>query len=155
MSVGTHSLARSLAAITFGSIKSYDDVQKQLAFAGLTELDQQFQVPIAGVAGPEAAWSTLTVTFTAPLVDSPQERRSPYSDPLFTFGAVVDSGGPVVVFASVRKWTFDGWVYTGAELDVCTFRPGAIDTVEFKGELHLNFQGYGTPDPNDAGDDQA
>lgn len=154
MSVHTHALERSLAAMTFGAVKSYDDLQKQMAYAGLGELDQQFQVPVAGDAGPTASWGTLTVTFSAPLVEASQERRSSYSDPLFTFGAVVSSGGPVCLYASVRRWVTDTWLYTGAELDVCVFRPGAADTVPFKGELHLNFQGYGTPDPDDGGDDE-
>lgn len=153
--VSTNALARSIQALTFGSVKSYDTLTRRLAREGLGELDQQFQLPIAGSVGPSAAWSTVTVKFATVLIEAIDERHSPYADPLFTYGAVISSGDACMVSCSVRRWLTDGVFYTGADLDVGVVRPGAVAATPFKGEIHLNFQGYGTPDTDEEdGDEQ-
>lgn len=148
--VNTHALARSIRAMTLGTLRDYQDARERFARFAMGELDQQYQLPIAGVVGQVPAWSTVTITFDAPFVDGYDDRRAHLIDPLFTFGTILTAGTPAFVSCHVRRWITDAdGNYTGAELEVGIHRPGVTTPQPFAGELHLNFQGYGMPEPDD------
>lgn len=153
--VHTHALSRSLRALTIGAIRSYDDHGRQYQRDALGELDHQFQAPISGEAGGEAAWQEVTLRFAAPLIDGRDERQSDYASPHFTYGSTITKGPPVGVLCNVRRWLVADGIYTGAVVEIGVFRPGAADSKTFAGEVHLNFQGYGLPDDDESdGEDE-
>jgi hypothetical protein len=165
--VRTHALIRSIRAMTVGTVADHQAMRDRIAELGLQELDQQYQLTITGrIDAGQALDMETTVTFDAPFIDGYDQRHSYLTDPLFTYGSIVTSGPPMLVSCHVRKWLIDDEQWTGAQLQIVLLYPGVIPTgggaiatevidsrVPFAGEIHLNFQGYGPPEPDDYGDD--
>lgn len=148
-------LQRSLRAITIGAVQASNEARDRRAASGLQEIDHQFQVPIAGQAtrGKIVA-GVVDVEFEAPMVDGYNERQAPFSDPTFTSGFVLTSAEPVILTAAVQRWTIrDDIFYTGARVRICVFAPleyqeGTsilLPHPTFRGEVHMNFTGFGPP----------
>lgn len=145
----TGSLQRSTHAMSFGAIETAVGAYTQDATETLQEIDQQFQIPVSGVAAPTPAYSELEVSFAVPFLDAYDERPSPYSDPNFTCGAVQKSGEPVWITCAVIEWIVEEEMfYGGAKVRVGVWGPAGSG--DFVGEVHLNFQGWGSPIPDAA-----
>jgi hypothetical protein len=148
-------LARSLRAMTLGTVKSYNDRRDQYAAEALGEIDQQFQVTLSGglggLGGGTAAWGELELAFSVPFVNGSEDRSVPFAYPLVTYGSVVTSGGPLMVACNVKRWKVDEDYVLGATLEIGVLRTdGGGDYGVYAGELHLNFQGWGAPNPPEA-----
>lgn len=150
--VATGALTRSLRAMTVGVMHSHQEAVERYDANRLGELDQQFQIPVSGTAGVAGAWVEVDLDFEAPMIDAYDERQSPYSDPLFTCGVVQTRGEPAFFTAQVRRWIIKDELYVGATLAIGVFRPSGDGP--FSGEIHANFQGYGSP-TSDSGEDDA
>lgn len=146
--VQTGALARSIRALTLGTVQAHAEIRSYQEQEGLGELDLQYQIPIAGKATGLPGWTTTQVTFEWPLIIALDERQSPYRDPLFTSGFVLLTVDPVVHTVHVRRWLMHKHSdrhYVGAEIEVGVWSPASETQTPFRGEVHLNFQGYGTP----------
>lgn len=148
--VQTGALHRSLRAMTVGLVQSHQREVDEYDGNRLGELDQQFQIPVSGHATSAGAWVEVELEFDTPMLDAYDERHSPYSDPHFTFGVVQTRGEPVFLTAQVRRWRLKDELYVGVVLAIGVFRPSGDGP--FTGEIHANFQGYGSP-TSDSGDD--
>ena len=143
MTVQTHQLKRSMRALTLGTVRSFEEANRDSPHK-LQELDQQFQLPIQGEAGTIVSWSEIAVNFKAYVVDAREQRDVPYVRPLFTYGAVIESTTPVCISACIVKWNGteeDGFI--GATVAVGVYSPGTEEAITFRGYLHLCFSGYG------------
>lgn len=149
----TGALVRSIEAMTVGAISAHAKARTQYDRASLGEIDQQFHVPVSGTATNVPQLVEVTVTFEAPFVDAYDERQSPYTDPTFTSGVYMPTGGQVFFAVCVRSWVTDEDrdFYTGAVIGVTAFVP--TGTAKFDGEVHLNFEGYGAPAPDETEED--
>lgn len=161
MSSDQRAIARSIRSMTIGSIERARRTARAYEQEGLNELDQMFQIPVEGNAVEAVSWTDLELKFDAPLLDAPENRRTPYSDPTFTCGVV--TSGRVVIVPNVALWqkTDEGTV-TGVLMRIGVYAPGnrpvlgapteIEEAIPFKGEVHLNFQGYGAME-DETGDD--
>lgn len=148
----TAAIHRSIRAMTIGTLRAHETRKRRDALEALAEMDQQFQLPIAGNAGTVATWFEVDVDFAATFVLAPEMRESPYEDPLFTYGAVV--AAPVFVTANVTAWKTDSSDnYVGATVNIGVAAPGTLTLVQFRGHVHCNFQGYGAVDEADNSED--
>lgn len=119
-----------------------------LGYDALQEIEHQFQVPIEGMSGSVAAYTTAELAFDVDFFDAPEQRDSPFSVPHFTFGAVVD-GADVMVSASVKSWRIDGrGAIVGATVTIGVSSPGTTTQTAYAGYVHLTFQGYGALSEN-------
>jgi hypothetical protein len=138
-------LARSLRAMTLGTLKSYNDRRDSFEADTIGEIDQQYQVTIAGEAGPQVVWNELVVAFDAPFIDGREDRNAPFQYPMFTYGTVVLQGSRLVVVCNVIKWNVLEDYVRGCTLEIGVFRPQGGGVGDYRGELHLNFEGWGAP----------
>lgn len=150
----TRILARAVRSMTLGSIDRHVRRANTSAWEGLNEIDQAFHIPVQGNAGSLLAWTDVELKFDAPLLDTPENRRTPYSDPTFTCGVVVSA--PVIIMPNVALWhKTDEGTTTGALMRIGVYAPrNPADLtpevgIPFKGEVHLNFQGYGAAEDDD------
>jgi hypothetical protein len=143
---GGAALASSLRAMTLGTLQAYNERQAARETDGIGEIDQQFQLTIAGKAGPKAIWETTEVPFDAPFIDGSEDRNAPFLYPLFTFGSVVTQGSKLVIVCNVTAWHTDEDYVNGCTIEIGIFRPAGGGIGDFAGELHLNFQGWGAPE---------
>jgi hypothetical protein len=142
--VTTNTISRSLQALTLGQVME-EGRQAMKAGMGLTEFDQQFQVPISGAATERIAWESLDIRFEWAFLDARRQRGVSLAEPQFTFGAVVPKGGPVVVTAVVQSWNRSADAFRGATVLIGVFAPASAEEVTFQGQAHLTFQGFGAP----------
>lgn len=153
--VSHRSLHRSLAALSFGTVRAMEERKKGLGRTALRERDQHFQIPIAGRAprtGVGTDWSLLDIAFRVEFVNATGQRDSPYTVPQVAFGAVIDTENPVVVNACVLRWKYaendvEAGSIIGCRIGVAALSASIVATV-FKGTLHATFTGFGAP--NDA-----
>lgn len=146
MTVTTNAIGRSLEALTIGRVRASEDRQAMKANLGLTEFDQQYQVPISGAATEQITWQGIDIRFDWPFLDAPRQRGVALLVPQFTYGAVISTGGPVVVTAVVQSWSRpNADTFAGATVLVGVFAPASTDEVTFQGQAHLTFQGFGAP----------
>ena len=118
-----------------------------LGYDALQELEQQFQVPVAGAGASVAANATTTLVFDVEFFDAPEQRDSSLTVPHFTFGAYLE--GQVMISASVLVWTTDSrGAFIGAEVTIGVCAPGSAIEVPYSGYVHLTFQGYGAISEN-------
>lgn len=148
----TGALVRSIEAMTAGVLRNANAARDRYALLSLGEIDQQFHLPVSGVATQQTSIRVIEVVFDAPFIDAYDERQSPYEDPTFTSGVYMRKGDGVFFAVSVRQWVVQDGFYTGAVVAVAAYVP--TGTQQFVGEIHLNFQGYGAPagDESDEGD---
>lgn len=141
--------------MTLGSIDRHVRRAATSAFEGLNEIDQAFQIPVSGFASDTMSWTDLELKFEAPLLDAPENRRSQYADPTFTFGVVTSAlvfiMPNVALYQKTDENTTTGVLMRIGVLALAPAAPGdvLVEPVPFKGEVHLNFQGYGAADDDD------
>lgn len=152
---------RSIRALTIGSIIASDRRRQLDRDEAMQELDQQFQLPISGVATAVPVWQDVEIAFDVTLLDAPDMRETPYSEPLVTHG--VFCADDVFVTVAVAAWIRDEQQnFAGARVRIGvvaffedpvlmpTFTAQAVAPVEttrrFRGDIHLNFSGFGSPD---------
>lgn len=147
---GTLAIQRSIRSMTIGSMNARERRRLRDLAEALAELDQQFQLPVAGGASDAPVWFSVEVSFSAKFVSAPEMRESPYDEPLFTYGSV--TAAPVFINCNVIEWkTDENDSYIGAVVNIGVIAPGSPVLVPFKGEVHLNFQGFGAVDESDSG----
>lgn len=141
----TGDLGRVMRSLTIGPVHDTDARERRARDLGLSEIDEQFQLPIAGDAGSVIAWDSVTVSFDHPFHYAPGQRDSDLDVPQFTYGAVIESGSPVIVSACVTGWIRDedDDAVKGAVVQVGAHLPGTSEAVHYGGFVHVTFQGYG------------
>lgn len=134
---------RAMGELTHGAAISRESNRALLAVDALQEIIHSFQLPIAGTAptlGSASAWGTVDIVFDVEFVDATEQRDSPFVEPNFEYGAVLDV--PVMLTACVTAWLrADG---RPTSIIGATVAFGVLGNGEvFKGHLHCSFQGYG------------
>jgi hypothetical protein len=152
MSLDTHQLHRSLAAMAHDIRDRVDQNQQRKSQYSLRETECQIQIDIAGLSGGETIWKDVEVTFPERFYAADGKRDTPNDDPHYSSGYTVESGPPVMISAHVSEWITSGDdEYLGARV-----RIGAFDTANtgemFTGVVHLTFQGVGAPVDDEQGD---
>jgi hypothetical protein len=140
-------LARSLRAMTLGVLHSYSERVEEREDDALGEIDQQYQLTLSGKASAKAVWQNLDVDFDTPFIDGSDDRDPDFLYPMFTYGTVVTKGSRLVLVCNVTKWRTDGEYVVGCTIEIGVFRPTGGGVGEYKAELHLNFQGWASPNP--------
>jgi hypothetical protein len=93
---------RSIRALTVGALIASDRRKALDRQEALQELNQQFQLPISGGASAFPVWQEIEVEFSLALLDAPDMRETPYSDPIVTYGVVC--GDNIAVTVNVAAW---------------------------------------------------
>lgn len=115
----------------------------------LTEIQQQFQLEISGVAAA-GAWTDFTLNFQEVFYYAPTQRDNPNEDPQVWWGVVFDQGDAFCA-VHVNQWVLDDNAnYVGAIVRVGVMRgpyigSGAIEGDPYQGTIHITFQGFGAP----------
>jgi len=136
-------LSRAVRGLSVDPARALDRRRSMLGFDALQEIEQQFQLPIEGVATPVIVWDIRDIAFEVEFYNATEQRFSPYTVPVFTYGAVIETPTPVPVHANVMEWKKrDDDAVTGVRLAIGVHNPGHR-SVAFSGYLHLVFQGYG------------
>lgn len=138
-------IVRVMQGLSIGNVQETTKRDKRARELGLRELEQQFQIPVAGSAGTVIDWDTTSCDFDYPFYFAPGARDSDLDAPQMVYGAVIESGSPVVIAACVTGWKQDATddSYIGATVALGAFSPGAVEAVAFGGSVHVSFQGYG------------
>lgn len=140
--VETSQLRRSLQSMTLGAIRASKEAEAQAAIDQLAEIDLQFQLPIQGTAYAAARWGSVQLAFDTPFYDAVDQRDSPYIEPIFTYGVILNRGH-VFITCAIEAWEGDQINgIKGATVAVGACNPGGRSQ-KFSGHIHLNFQGYG------------
>lgn len=114
-----------------------------------TEIQQQYQVEIGGVAGA-GAFTESTIHFQETMYYAPLQRNITTEDPQVTWGVNLDKGD-AFVSVHVKRWLLDDNAnYIGAVLRIGVMQgayagQGGVEGSAFKGTIHVTFQGYGIP----------
>lgn len=149
--IALHSLQRSLTALTIGAVREDKAREDQRASVAMAETEEQFQIDVSGTAGPQMQWQEAALDFTQSFYALEGERDNPAREPQVWFGAVLDSVTPVIFSVCVMQWNqSDDDSFIGARVVVGAYAPD--DDVDFRGRVHVTFQGYGTPQDNGAGE---
>lgn len=153
MSVRRSAMARAQRQVRISSPVALDKRREQLGYDALSEIEQQFQLPISGLATGLMSFTSTTVDFDVEFFDAPEQRDSSLAFPHFTYGTFIDIGlgqptsprGAVLVTAVVQDWVTDvRGAFTGAQLDIGACLPGLVNgSIRYTGYIHLTFQGYG------------
>lgn len=149
MSTAHHSLQRTLTRMTIGVARELEARKKQNEYAALTEREQQFKVPISGIASFRAAWAEVELAFDIEFVIATGQRQSPFTEPLITFGyELTNYIEPVAVVAHKKRWKKnDRLDVTGCTIAIGAWVPNDLtdDLTPWRGFLHVSVQGYGAP----------
>lgn len=152
---------RASSAMVIEPARKLDKRRAALGIDQLQEIDQQLMVEMSGTATSVTATSTTQVTFDIGFMDATEQRYSPFTVPLFTYGFALLSVGPLasgspgpvpMVSAAVLGWTErPGPVIIGATVALSAAIPGLApaEEIDFSGYLHMNFQGYGALEENE------
>jgi hypothetical protein len=144
---------RSVSAMAFRISQEIHKRASETDDYALREVELQYQIDIAGQAGPFAEWQEVTITFDEILYDAPAQRNSDNDEPQVWFGVVIDSAQPVFINAHVSDWDINNSGHTtGVTVRVGVFDPGQPDEAQdtyFSGRVHLTVQGFGAPDDQD------
>lgn len=151
MPATSHALQRSLKALTFGVQQKVEAKREQGAYDRLQEREAFYQLPISGTATADpqkAIWSENTVQFETTFPGDPSgERDADFSTPTVRFGSSITSGQPVAITATVRTWVRNEQDdVIGATIAATALALGATSDVDFRGYLHVGFQGWGAPE---------
>lgn len=142
----TGQIQRAIRGLTLGTVKSYDAAKVRSWETAMDEFDQQFQLPVSGTIDARGVWVPIDVSFDVTMISSP-DRGNELSSPLFTYGVEFITGRPFIT-VGVTRWSASGEVgIGGASLEVGAFMPGARKLTTFAATVHLNFQGFGSPNP--------
>lgn len=144
MTVDFGRLDRTYRHLTIGQVNGMSSRRLQRELEGLREFEDQFKIEIAGRGEEFPVWTEVHLKFNIDFVDATGQRDSPFDRPHFTYGAIIESGGPIGLDACVTRWDVDDRNQTTG----CMLSIGARATDfarKFRGELHARFQGYGAP----------
>ncbi|MDQ1584478.1 MAG: hypothetical protein QOF36_2532 [Microbacteriaceae bacterium] len=142
--IKTHSLQRSLAALSINVVREEKAREDELEPQRLAEGEQQFQIDVSGKATGVPDWQDAYLDFTEALFCLEGERDNPAVEPQFWWGVKLDSAIPVMFSVLVMEWNTDqNEAFTGAKCKVGVW--SLSGDVEFRGRVHVTFQGYGTP----------
>lgn len=151
--VSSDATARAVTGMSIGAIKSWQQMRERIWQESLDEYDQQYQTEITVECNNKGVWAEAEILFDLVFVFEPS-RDSDYETPLFTYGVEMTSGTPVFISVHVKAWRKDEQGVSGCTLAVGAVNPGSVKMVEFKGKLHLNFQGYGGPASDETEDQE-
>lgn len=138
-------IVRVMQGLSIGTVQETTRRAEKARELGLREIEVQFQIPVAGSAGTVIEWDSSSCDFDYPFYYAPGARDSDLDTPQMLYGAVIESGSPVVLTACVTAWKQDESddSYIGATLAIGAYSPGVAEAVSFGGSLHVSFQGYG------------
>lgn len=142
--VNSGGTARAVRGLTLGVMKAASRAKEQRELEGLAEIEEQIKVDVSGSAQEFPAWTQLRLEFDSVFIDASGQRDTEFDRPHFTYGAVVEKGGPTGLLACVTSWE----VNDRDEVTGCILAVSAVSTDSarrFQGELHARFQGYGMP----------
>jgi hypothetical protein len=140
-------LARSLTALTIGTVKAQEARERELGPLRLQELTQEVQVPLTGKATETPGSETVNVKWPYPFVYAPAQRDSPLENPHFSFGVEsLSPSAPAIVIPQVTRWlrSEEGFA-VGAAVLLTAWLPGASAPTDYRSLVHLTFTGYGAP----------
>lgn len=140
-----HVAHRAQQDIRISSPLALEKRRAMLAPDSLVELEQQFQVPISGIASKIIGFGLTTLTFEVDFFDAPEQRDSSLTAPHFTYGVVAsfEPADGLLVTACVTEWITDArGAFTGAVVAIGA-SSGSESTSEYSGHVHMRFQGYG------------
>lgn len=149
--VALHSLQRSLGKLTLGLVKDREAHLDEIEMISMVEGEQQFQIPVAGIARAEQVWQRVDLDFDFHFYNATGQRDSPYEKPQVWHGFVFENRaeepekGPVSVSVAV-DWQdkIDGRdVISGAAVWIGVHSP-TLEERPFKGYVHVTFQGLGS-----------
>lgn len=136
-----HALHRAVADMTLGVAQSTRKREARDREMGFREVQQQYQIEIAGEATGVWGFAETSITFDYPFFYAPAQRDSDLDRPHFWFGAELDFLG--AVSAVVTAW--DTHPRTGA-ITGATVAVGVVTQagaeVGYQGVVHLTFQGF-------------
>lgn len=149
-------LARSLSALTVGTVQAQQAREAELAYTKLGEMEQQLQVPINGDVKSSITIAQANVHWPYPFVYAPGQRDSGLKNPQFAFGVEIVSGFGVIILPTVTGWarSAEGF-FTGATVGIQAWFPNARKRLKFSAVLHATFTGYGAPQMDEADGSQA
>lgn len=144
-----NAIARSVTQIGFRLSDQMYQKRHLLDGTKLTEIEQQFQIIISGVAGA-GSFAEATCHFQETLYYAPIQRNTKNEDPQVWWGCNLDKGD-AFFSVHVKKWLLDDSAnYTGAVVRIGVMQgayagQGGVDGSAFKGTIHVTFQGLGIP----------
>lgn len=145
MTIRRSALQRAQQDISIASPLALEKRRAMLAADSLLEVEQQFQVPISGIASKIIGFGLTTLTFDVDFFDAPEQRDSSLATPHFTYGVVAsfEPADGLLVTACVTEWITDArGAFTGAVVAIGA-SSGSDSTSQYSGHVHLRFQGYG------------
>lgn len=143
-------LRRTIGQLTVGVTQAIEETRQRLDNYRLAEVEVQLQIPIGGDIGGSIQWAQTTVAFSEVFPPPDASRDSPYDEPQFSCGYRHGTGVFPVVMGMVEAYVEDDGIITGARLRIGAFTPNVEDEgKQFKGTLHVTFQGYGAPDDDE------
>lgn len=108
----------------------------------LDEIEQQIQMEVTGSVGGTLASQSVDLVFDVEFIDATYQRYSNLVEPLFNYGAKLDSG-LLLLQAVVTAYALDSrGIITGATVAILACNPGG-STTNFAGRVDLSWQGYG------------
>jgi hypothetical protein len=148
-------LARSLDALTIGNAEATEDREARDRVLQGTDMTQNIQIPVSGVAWREPVWTQIEVSWAYPFLNRIDRSRtdSDLEDPHFNYGCELQSDANVIIMAQIRDWIEDpetGWLI-GAQVRVCAWCPQGRKKHSWTGKIHMSFTGYGAPSEDESG----
>lgn len=133
-------LARALRGLTVDAVRAQRARTSLDRTMGANELDLQYQVDVSGQADSYVALTVVEIDFEVDFYYAPGNRDSDLQRPHMTCGGEADS--QVILGATVVAWHDNALTgaIQGADVAVSVHAPSLTD---FKGKVHLNFQGWG------------
>lgn len=144
MPVPTGNSGRAVRGLTLGVSSAMKRAKEQRELEGLADTEENIKVDVVGRAEEFPIWTQVHIEFETVFIDASGQRDTEFDRPHFTYGAVVEKGGPLGIIACVTSWD----VNNRDEVTGCVLGISAIATDQgrrFQGELHARFQGYGMP----------
>lgn len=144
MAIETGGSGRAVRGLTLGVLSAHARAKERRELEGLSEIEENIKIDVNGRAEEFAVWTRLYIDFETVFIDASGQRDTEFDRPHFTYGAVVNKGGPVGLLACVTDWD----VNEREEVIGCVIAIASIATDlsrKFQAELHARFQGYGMP----------
>jgi hypothetical protein len=137
-------LERSIKQLRIGAVRDMEGRQKRAQADGLIEREEQYHIAVSGLAEEFFNWSTFEIKFATLFVDGTGQRDSPFDRPHVLVGSELYSPTPVALQAVVMGWkTTDRNETMGATVAIGV--ASSDKPTQFKGAVHLTFQGFGQP----------
>jgi hypothetical protein len=132
-------MGRVLQEVVIGTQRQRRERARRDLEGNLAERELQYQLPVRGNAADVLGWGEIELEFEWEFHYAPAQRESDLDWPHMTYGAQIDSGGPVALFCCVTGWAVDE--RTDA-ITGCALAVAALGDGDFAGLLHVSFQGF-------------